>query len=57
MSPFMIGKRVKIKSVGMQGTIDAMYVDALGTQWRVQYTDATGTIHDIYRPESDLEAI
>jgi hypothetical protein len=57
MSPFDIGVRVRIRTLGLVGAIDAMFRDVLGIQWRVQYLSTTGEVQSIYVAEQNLEVV
>jgi hypothetical protein len=53
---FTIGQRVRIHANGIEGTVNAVFTDADGTQWRVEYASATGVLNDRYCRASEIAA-
>lgn len=53
---YEIGDPVRIKANGRDGTVDATFTDRNGTQYRVEYADASGSLCSDYRWADQLEA-
>lgn len=53
---FVIGQSVRIADNDIVGKVRAIYTDADGTQYSVQYADSTGRIADRYFRGNEISA-
>lgn len=54
---FQRGQKVRINANGLEGAISAIFTDAGGTQYRVDYADASGCIQDRYFRADEITAL
>lgn len=54
---FKLGDRVKLAANAREGRVDALYFDAGGPQFRVEYADASGGIGSHWARPGELEPV
>lgn len=53
---FVIGQSVRIAWTGLVGKVKAIFTDASGTQYSVEYADSNGLITDRYFRGNEISA-
>lgn len=51
-----LNDRVRLSANGRDGKVNAIYTDVDGTQYRVEYADASGTIHNHWARPGEFES-